>query len=195
MKIANLTTAIMVAAIFGISQAFAAARSTEKTGYTLTSVNRISKIEIRGNVQLYISDGTADQVKVYGKTNTANASAPDQNGVLHISSFQAQKLVVWVTASELRTITVYDNAEVRSFGKLSAIDLDVKLYDNASAQLNMEAYQANITLNDHAKATLSGNVTEVAVKYDRSSFADTANLTSIHLIKTENFEGMADNNL
>ena len=186
----------MVAAIFGISQpTFAAARNTEKAGYTLTSANKINKIEIRGNVQLYISDGTTDKVKVYGKTNTANASTPDQNGVLRISSFQAQKLVVWVTASELRSIAVYDNAEVRSFGAFSAIDLDVKLYDNASAQLNMEAYQANITLNDNAKATLSGNVTEVALRYDRYSFADTANLTSMHLVKTENFEGMANNNL
>ncbi len=193
MKIANLTTAIMVAAIFGISQpTFAAARSTEKTAATVTSVNRISKIEIRGNVQLYISDGTADQVKVYGKTGAVTASAPDQNGVLRVSSFQEQKLVVWVTASELRSIAVYDNAEVRSFGALSVIDLDVKLYDNASAQLNMEAYQANITLNDNAKATISGNISEVALRYDRSSFADTANLTSMHLCKTENSEGMAN---
>ncbi len=139
MKIANLTTAIMVAAIFGISQpTFAAARNTEKAGYTLTSASKINKIEIRGNVELYISDGTADQVKVYGKTNAGKASTPDQNGVLRISSFQAQKLVVWVTASDLRTITVYDNAEVRSFGAFSAIDLDVKLYDNASTVLNME---------------------------------------------------------
>jgi hypothetical protein len=193
MKIANLTTTIMVAAIFGISQpTFAAARSTEKTGYTLTSVSKINKIEIRGNVELYISDGIADEVKVYGKTNAGNASAPDQNGVLRISSFQAQKLVVWVTASDLRSIAVYDNAEVRSFGVFSAIDLDVKLYDNASVQLNMDAYLANVTLNDHSKATLSGNITEVALRYDRSSFADTANLTSMHLIKTENFEGMAN---
>jgi hypothetical protein len=180
MKTKILTiAAIMIIAMVSTKTTYASINNDKEVSTTLTNVSRINKIEIHGNVELYVSDGTADQVKVYNRYYAESALVQSQNGVLRISSYTAQKLVVWVTASDLRAISAYDNAEVRSFGNLSKIDLDVNLYNNSSAQLNIEAYKATITVNDNAKATLSGNVNEYSLSY-----AHTANVNHKDLLAT-----------
>jgi hypothetical protein len=195
MKITILTTAVL-SAMLGISQlAFASSGGSKEVSPVPNVASNINKIEIHGNVELYISDGITDRVKIYNSDNAGAAIVPDQNGVLRISSYQKQKLVVWVTACDISNISVYDNAEVRSFGTLSAIDLDIKLYNNASARLNMNVYQANITLNDHAKANLEGYINEVELKYDQSSSVDTKDLVSANLVKIEDADRIAGNNL
>lgn len=188
MKTTILTITIALATVFGISQSSYAATSSNEEITTLTDVSKISKIEVHGNVELYVSDGTADQVKVYNRYYAESALVQDQNGVLRISSYKTQKLVVWVTVSDLRSLSVYDNAEVRSFGKLSAIDLDVKLFNSASAQLNIDAYQATVTLNDHTKADLAGTINEGEIHHDQSSSVNIVSLVSAHLVKKVNFE-------
>jgi hypothetical protein len=109
----------------------------------------------------------------------------DQNGTLRISSYKTEKLVVWITVTDLRSLAIYDNAQVKSFGKLSAIELDVKLYNNASAQLNVDAFNASITLNDNAKASLAGNINEGVIKYTHTSVLNIANLLSGNVTKTD----------
>jgi phage gp45-like len=183
MKTTILAIATLFITLSGISQSTYASSNNTEESTILTCVNNISEIEIHGNVELYVSGGTADQVKVYNKYYSNNALVQDDNGVLRISSYGTQKLKVWVTASELQKLSVYDNAEVRSFGKLSAIDLDVKLYNNASAQIDMDAFTASITLNDSAKADLTGNVIQGSLQYDQSSFLNTTNLNVMHLDK------------
>ncbi|MFI5138379.1 MAG: GIN domain-containing protein [Sphingobacteriales bacterium] len=187
MKTTILTIAIALSTVFGISQSAKAATGTKaEVSTVLTDVSKISQIEVHGNVELYLSDGTADQVKVYNSYYAESALVQNENGILRISSYSAQKLIVWVTASELSKLEVYDNSDVKSFGKLSAIELDVKLYDKASAQLDIDAVSANITLYNHAKADLSGTADQASLQTDRSSFLNTTNLTASNLVKTIN---------
>src|SRR5258707_625687 len=120
--------------------------SSKQTVTVLTDISVVNKIEVHGNVELFISDGTTDQVKVYNKYYSESALVQSKNGVLRISSYTPEKLVVWVTANDLRSISAYDNAEVKSFGNMSKIEFDVDLHDNASAKLNLEAYSANVTV-------------------------------------------------
>ncbi len=191
MKKSIITIAIVISSVFGISKSGFAATSTNEAVTTLTEASKISKIEIHGNVELYVSDGSvnsADQIKVYNHYYAEDALVQDQNGVLRISSYNAKKLIVWVTVSNLQDMSIYDNAEVKSFGKLSAVELDVKLHDNATARLNMDAYSANITLNDHAKADLTGTITEAELHYDRSATLNTTDLAAAHLVKKVNFD-------
>ncbi|SDF07391.1 hypothetical protein SAMN05216464_112142 [Mucilaginibacter pineti] len=135
----------------------------------LNDVKGINKIEIRGNVQLYVSAGQTDQVKVYNRYYGESALVQNQKGVLRITSYKAEKLVVWVTANDLRAITAYDNSEVKSFGNLSIIDLDVNLHNNATANLNLDAYNANINVTDHAKIELSGTATQYNLNHNAQS--------------------------
>jgi len=160
-----------------------AAKSTE-VSTVLTNVPHISKIEVYGNVELFVSDSDTDQVKVYNKYYEQSALVQSQNGVLKISSYAGQKLVVWVKATDLRSITVNDNAEVRSFGKISPIDLKVTLNNNAYAKLNMDGFGVNITVNDRAKADLSGTVTECSLKYDQSATVNSTEFVAEHITRT-----------
>ncbi len=183
MKTTILTLAIALSTVFGISKSASAASHNEEVT-NLTEVTRISKIEVRGNIELYISDGVKDQAKVYNHYYTENALVQDQDGVLRITSYSAQKLVVWVTVSDLREISAYDNAAVKSFGKLSALDIDVKLHDQALAQLDLDAYEARVTLSGKSKADLSGNIEQGSVKYDRSAYLNVSKLTAANVTKT-----------
>jgi hypothetical protein len=186
MKTIILTTALLLVTVLGINQCTYAATAKDSQAYTvLTDVSTINKIEVHGNVELYVSDGANDQVKVYNQYYKESALVQNQNGTLCISSYKTEKLVVWVTASDLRSLAVYDNAQVKSFGMLSVINLDVDLFNTASAQLNVDAFQANITLNDNAKAKLSGYISLGEIKYNRTSVLNTANLVAENMKKTD----------
>ncbi|MGZ3766203.1 MAG: GIN domain-containing protein [Mucilaginibacter sp.] len=169
---------------FAATKNDSAAKNNNEVSTVLTNVSKISKIEVRGNVELFVTDDTSDQVQVYNRYYAESALVQNQKGVLRISSYSAQKLQVWVKASDLRSITAYDNAEVKSFGKLSPIELDVTLNDNAYAKLDIEGYSANITLNNRAKADLTGNVNECNLKYNRSASVNSTNFVAEHIIRT-----------
>lgn len=161
MKTKILSIILLFVAIAGFSKSTYAAINADYT--LLKEIKAINKIEVRGNVELFISDNSVEQVKVYNKYYSENALVQYSNGTLRITSYNAEKLIVWVSADDLRAITAYDNAEVRSFGKLSKIEFDVDLHNNASANLNLDAYSANVKLNDRAKAELSGTATELGL--------------------------------
>lgn len=186
MKTLILTAALSLATVVGISNTtFAADGNATKTATVLTQVSNISAIEVHGNVELFVSDGTADQVKVYNEYYSDNAMVQDAKGTLRIASYSNQKLTVWVTASQLQKLSVYDNATVKSFGKLSTINLDVELYNNATAKLNLDAFGTTVTMNNNAKAELAGNVTEGVIKYENADALKTADLKVQHMVKTE----------
>jgi hypothetical protein len=186
MKTTIATIAILIITVFGFSKVTYAASNNEEASTLLTNFGRINQIEVHGNVELYVSDGNEDQVKVYNKYYAESALVQDQDGVLRISSYTAQKLKVWVTVSQLSKLSVYDNATVKSFGKISAIDLNVQLFNTASAKLELDTFAANITLNDHAKADITGSIDEAGFKYDQSAFLNTAMLSALHMEKNVN---------
>jgi len=167
------------------------AKNNNEVSTVLTNVSKINKIEVRGNVELYVSDGEADQVKVYNKYYEQSALVQSQNGVLRISSYAGQKLVVWVKSTDLRAITAYDNAEVRSFGKLSPLDLTVTLNDNAYGKLRVEGYGMNVILKGRAKADLAGNVEEGTLRYNRSATMNSTEFAAAHLVRT--IDGLTEN--
>ncbi|HEY2582813.1 MAG TPA: DUF2807 domain-containing protein [Mucilaginibacter sp.] len=189
MKTTILTLAIALVAVIGTCHStYAATGNGTQVSTVLTDVTSINKIEVHGNVQLYVSSGTVDQVKVYNNYYAESPLVQDENGILRITNYAARRLTVWVTASELQNISAYDNAEVKSFGKLSAIDLSVQLFDRASAKLDMDTYSAKLDLKGRAKADLSGSATEASVHYDRSAFLNTTELTAIHLFEKVNYD-------
>jgi len=197
MKTKILTLVAVAAIALGIgNKALAAdkdvvAAKGKDVSTVLTNVTKISKIEVRGNVELYVSDGEADQVKVYNKYYEESALVQSQNGVLRISSYADQKLVVWIKAADLRAISAYDNAEVRSFGKLSPLDMTVILNNNAYAKLDVEGYGMNIIVNDRAKADLAGNVEQCTLRYNRSATVNSTEFVAAHLSRT--IDGVAVN--
>jgi hypothetical protein len=186
MKTTFLTIFTALVLATGIATTTYAAPAKNETYTILNNVSVINKIEVRGNVELYISDGAADEVKVYNKYYAENALVQTQNGVLSIASYKAEKLVVWVAAADLRSISAFDNAEVKSFGDISKIEFNVDLHNNASANLKFNTYSANITVNDQAKASLSGSADEYSLKYSHAENVSEKSFETSHSSKTLN---------
>jgi len=184
MKSRILSIITLLVIVFGITNFTYAAPVNNAVVTTLTDISAINKIEVYGNVELYISDGSTDQVKVYNQYYGERALVQSVNGVLRISSYKSEKLVVWVTANDLRSISAYDNSEVKSFGDLSKIEFNVDLHNNASAKLNLDTFSTNVTLTDHAKANLSGTATEFNLNHNYASSLNNYNFKAAHF--TEN---------
>ncbi|HVS94039.1 MAG TPA: DUF2807 domain-containing protein [Mucilaginibacter sp.] len=187
MKTKIFTIATIAAIVLGIGSTALAdgnAKNDKEVATVLTDVSRISKIEVYGNVELYVSNDETDQVKVYNRYYAEDAVVQSRNGVLRISSYSGKKLVVWVKAADLRSINAYDNAEVRSFGRLSGIDLTVTLNNNAYAKFDFDAFSANITVNDRAKADLAGNVSECSLKYNQGATVNSTEFAAGHMVRT-----------
>lgn len=190
MKTRIFSLVAIAAVVLGISNTTIAATKNDsaatnsEVSTVLKNVSKISKIEVRGNVELYVSDGAKDEVKVYNRYYSESALVQSQNGVLRISSFSAQKLIVWVKAEQLTAISAYDNAEVKSFGKLSPLDMQVTLHDNAYAKLDVEGYSMDITLNNRAKADLTGKVDQCNLKYNHSASVNSTNFAAQHISRT-----------
>ncbi|HEY5391886.1 MAG TPA: hypothetical protein VIJ57_07220 [Hanamia sp.] len=82
-QIITLFTALVLSA--GIAKTTYAATAKKENATVLTGVAAISKIEVHGNVEVYISDGATDQVKVYNKYYAESALVQSANGVLRIT--------------------------------------------------------------------------------------------------------------
>lgn len=188
MKTTLTAIATVLFMVLGFANIASANTAKNDAGVVLSDVSKINKIEVYGNVELYISSGPADQVKVYNRYYSENALVQSQKGVLRISSYKAEKLVVWVTVNQLNAINAYDNAEIKSFGSLSGIELNVKLNNNASADLNLDTYSAAITLSGNAKAALKGNTNEYTLTRNTTSNVNSNGLAYTHATETLNKE-------
>ncbi|MBB5397699.1 GIN domain-containing protein [Mucilaginibacter sp. AK015] len=188
MKTKILTmAAVMIMAVVTTKNTYANVNNNnnEEVSTVLKNISKINKIELHGNVELFVSDGTADQVKVYNKYYAESALVQSQNGVLRISSYKNEKLVVWVTAADLHNISAYDNAEVKTFGRLASLELEVNLYNTASAALNLEGYKATINVNDNAKANLTGSVNDYNLNYTQPQNVIHTNFVAVTASKSQ----------
>jgi len=182
-QIITLFTALVLST--GLAKAAIAAPVNNATYTVVNDISAINKIEVYGNVELYVSDGSADQVKVYNKYYSESALVQSKNGVLRISSYKNEKLVVWVTANDLRSISAFDNSTVKSFGNLSKIELNVDLHNNATAKLNLDAFSAGFTLTDNAKADLTGTANEFSVNRNQASIVNNSNFIADHYTESK----------
>ena len=165
-KIILTLTAIVVALLTTTAFTYANDKNPETV---LNNIGSINKIEVHGNVEVYISTGAKDQVIVNNHYYAQSALVQDENGVLRISSYSTEKLIVSVSVTDLRSIAAYDNSVIKSNTRLSFIDLEVNLYNTAYAALNLDNYAASITLIDQAKANLTGTVTDYSLTYSDAS--------------------------
>lgn len=183
MKTQFLTLIALVAIVILTSNTASATTIVkDNNAVVLAEAKNINKIEVRGNVEVFISNGTADEVKVYNKYYSESAMIQNNKGVLRIASYKNEKLVVWVTVKDLQSITAYDNAEIKSFGKFSAISMDVNLYNNSSAKLDVNMFTANININDRAKADIKGDINDCYLTHDRSATVNSSALAATKMV-------------
>jgi hypothetical protein len=158
MKTKILTLIVLFAAVAGTAKNAEAAVAANSNYTVLNDIKAINSIEVRGNVEVFISDNAGEQVTVYNKYYAQNALVQNKSGVLRISSYTPEKLIVWVNSQNLRSVSAYDNAEIKSFGNVSKIEFSIDLHNNAVAKLNLDAYSVRVKMRGNATAELSGNV-------------------------------------
>lgn len=179
---ATLLTLIAAVVLTATTATTKANAATTTESITLTGIKNISKIEARGNVEVFITNGTKDAVKVYDTAYYAgSALVQEDKGTLRVTNYdKAKKLIVEVTVTDLRNVAAYDNAVIKS-DKLALVDLSVDLYNNAYAGLQLNNYAASINVNDQAKADLAGDVSEYSLTY---SYGSTVNRTALTAANT-----------
>ena len=185
MKTKILSVITMFVVVLGLTQSTYAKSLTIDAFTVLNDISTINKIEVHGNVELYISDDTRDQVKVYNKYYAERALVQTKNGVLSIASYTTEKLVVWVSAADLRSVSVFDNSSVTSFGKLSKIEFNVDLHNNAVASLNLDAFSTTLTVKDNATADLKGATQELNLNRAIQSNVKSSNFAVTHLVENK----------
>jgi len=169
MKTKILPLMLLFAVMTGLAKTTDAAVAANSNNTVLNDIKAINKIEVRGNVQLFISDMLPEQVTVYNKYYAQNALVQSKNGVLRISSYNTVKLVVWVSSQNLQSVSAYDNAEIRSFGDVAKIQFNIDLHDNAIAKLKFDAHSVRATLRDNATAEFSGRIDEFGMNRNTNS--------------------------
>lgn len=142
------------------SSAFASSDVKSNNVTILNQVKNITKLEVKGNVEVILVQAETESVKVNDSYYSKNALVQQQNGVLRISSFQKERLTVTVYVRNLSSIEAGDNAIVRTFGKVSFLSLDVILKDKANAEINASTINLYTSIKDNASLTLSGATTE-----------------------------------
>jgi len=184
MKTKIFSAITILTVVLGLTTTTYASTIKDDTYTVLNDKGAINKIEVHGNVELFVSDASTDQVKVYNKYYSESALVQNKNGVLRITSYKNEKLVVWVSANDLRSISAYDNAEVKSFGNISKIEFAIDLHDSAIAKLNLDAFNADVTVKDNAKADLTGTANQLNLNRDIESNIKSNNFAAAH--RTEN---------
>lgn len=143
------------------SSAFASTDVKSNQVTVLNQVKNISKIEVKGNVDIILVQAPAESVKVYDSYYAKNALVQQQYGILRISSFQKETLTVAVYVRNLSSIVAADNATVTTLGKINFLSLDVVLTGKAKADLNTNTVNLTTVVKDNAILNLSGYTTDL----------------------------------
>jgi hypothetical protein len=142
------------------SSAFASTDVKNNNVTVLNQVKNISKIEVKGNVEVILVQAPVESVKVYDSYYSKNALVQQQDGVLRISSFQKETLSVVVYVRELSSIEAADNAQVKTYGKINFLSLAIKLSGSATADINASTISLYTSVKDSASLKLAGSTTD-----------------------------------
>lgn len=154
-SIKNLIAAVLTLIVL-TSSAFVS-KANDNTITVLSDVKKVNKINVAGNVELILVQSADESVKVYDNYYTKNALVQQKDGELRVSSYEKETLTVVVYVSNLSSISASDNAIVKTAGKFTALELDVKLNDNAKAVLNTNTISLNTNVKGNADLTLTGS--------------------------------------
>lgn len=154
-SIKNLIAATLTLVVLTSATLITKANNTTVT--VLSDVKKVNSINVSGNVELILVQSADESVKVYDNYYTKNALVQQKDGELRISSYEKEALTIVVYVSSLKAITASDNATVKTFGKFSALDLNVTLKDNAKANLNTNTISLNTNVKGNGDLTLSGS--------------------------------------
>jgi hypothetical protein len=164
--------ALLVASVTLTSAVSAKTIDVDNNVTTLTSVKNISKIVVSGNVNLILIQDNKESVKVYDKYYSKNAMVQQQGGTLRICSFENKPLSVVVFVNNLSSIEASNQSRVRTEGRFQLLNLEVKLSDRATADINANTVSLFTSVKDASDLKIAGTTDSHIIL-----MGDLANLT------------------
>ena len=162
--IKNIITASLAAAVVLGSSIAAKAADGENNTAIISSVKKINKIAVSGNVEVILIQDIADQVKVYNDYYANNALIQEKDGLLRISSYNRDKLIVEIHVKNLSAIELEDKSTVKTYGSFYLLGLDIALRDQAKADMKINTTQLTVNVGDEAQLSLAGTAEEFTDK-------------------------------
>ncbi|WP_026899374.1 GIN domain-containing protein [Daejeonella oryzae] len=142
----------------------------------LASVKNIQKIILNGNVEVFLTQGITENLRIYDDYYSKNALVQWENGELRISSFEDHKLSVWITVKNLSDIEANGNSVIRTTNKLSSVDLNVNLLDGAKAKLDARVYNLNTHVSGSSKLEMRGEAENQQITLSDASVYESVGL-------------------
>ncbi len=168
-KIKNITTMkisikqTVLVALFSLGLTYQASALDTQTAPAVTILNEIKniqKLEVSGNVEIFLVQSSEEKVKVYDNYYSKNALVQNQDGVLRVSSFEKEPLKVAVYVRNLSNIQLNDQAKLTTFGKVSFLSLTIQLSGSSKADLLANTVQLTSIVRDSANLNLAGQSSE-----------------------------------
>jgi hypothetical protein len=132
------------------------ANDNNKTLTTINQSQQISKMVVKGNVEVFITQGNSNSVKVYDNYYSENAYIQNDDATLSITSYGDKTLSVWVTVADLSEIEASDYAQVYTNNTINALDLKLTLNNHAVAKMAINSYKLTTKIAGNANLELTG---------------------------------------
>lgn len=155
-----------------------AADGKEKNVTVLSKVKNINKVIANGNVEVILLQAPTESIRVYDNYYSKNALVQEEDGVLRITSYQKEKLIVAVYVRNLSAIEASGNAEVKTIGKMNFLSLDVTLKDNARATIDAQTINLYTAVSGNASLAISGSAVDYYAVLGSSAKLNMAQFTS-----------------
>lgn len=177
-KMLAVTVMAFVVIIITSSKKAKAAFGDDVKVTELSHVKHINKITITGNVEVYLTQGYAENLKVYDDYYAKNALVQWNNGELRISSYNKEKLVIGITVTNLNNIEASGDVIIRTMNKLSGINLDISLTGDAKATLEAQVVNLNSVVAGTSSLELSGDAETQSMSISGSARFNASKFTS-----------------
>lgn len=166
---------IAIIVILGTSSAALAAVQSLKAS-EFKDVKNINKIVISGNVDVFLTQGNTENLKVYN--HSKNALIEYENGILRVASQEKEKLAIELTVTNLAAIEASGNVAIRSMNQLSGIDLNINLKSGAKADLEARVVNFQSQLSDSSRLDLAGDAENQMVDLSGLAQVETSKFTA-----------------
>lgn len=174
--------ATALTAIVLTSSAFTTfAKEGDKNPSEISTVSGINMIKVKGNVTVYLSQGTKESFRVETEEPEAKVTFKRVGDKLLIDAVDNKTTTVFLTVKNLVRIDAYDNAVVMARRGFNVPVLQVFTQDNAKVEVNVVAQDVYTVIKDASSLKLSGSADRhISVKGEASNL----NVTRFAALKT-----------
>jgi len=130
------------------------------SGTSEKAIKNVQHLVVRGKVTVFLLQDEKEEVRFYDKTAAAAVQVKQEGNILTITGTSDRPARVGVYVRNLNLLEASGQSEVRSFGKMAFLGLDLRLRDQAKADINAQMVSLYVNLKDDSSLNLRGSAQE-----------------------------------